>query len=127
MSQEHAEAATRRAVIEHLEAFNGHDTERVLRGLDEDVVWATGSDLYQGRATLRDVFDEWLWRLEPSLDVMRLIVEGDAAAVECVERMVVKGSPVEFPIAVFLTVRHGLLTKVKVFREGSADVSVGDQ
>ena len=34
---------------EHLDAFNAHDTERLLRGLDEDITWHTGSDIINGR------------------------------------------------------------------------------
>lgn len=114
--------ATRAAVLEHVAAFNAHDADRVVRGLADDVVWATGSDVLHGRAALRGVFDDWLWGMSPRLDVRSLIVEGDRAAMECVESMTVDGRGVEFAIAVHVTVRGGVLAGVKVYREGTADV-----
>jgi hypothetical protein len=36
------------------------------------------------------------------------------------EHTVLDGRPVEFPISVFFTARRGLLTSVRVYREGSA-------
>jgi ketosteroid isomerase-like protein len=112
--------ATRDAVLEHLASFNSHDAERVLIGLTETVVWATGKDVLRGRAELVDVFDDGLWDLEPRLDLHTLIVEGDVAAARCTETIVLSGETVQFPIAVFFQVRSGLLSDVKVFREGSA-------
>lgn len=114
--------ATRAAVRQHVEAFNAHDTARLLQGLDEDVVWATGSDVFRGRKSLDSVFDDWLWAHEPSLQVVRVVVDGDAAAVECIEHMTVEGQATEVPIAVFLTVSNGLFTSVRVYREGTADL-----
>jgi ketosteroid isomerase-like protein len=118
---------TRAAVLQHLAAFNDHDQDRLLRGLDENVVWSTGTDRFEGRHAMRDVFDPWLWSKAPHLDLVRLVVEGDAAAAECIERMVVDGEAVEFPIAVFFTVQAGLLVRVEVFREGSADLTETDE
>jgi ketosteroid isomerase-like protein len=114
--------ATRNAVLEHLAAFNSHDQERLLGGLDENIVWSTGADRFEGREAMRDLFDPWLWDRAPRLDLIRLIVEGDAAAAECLEHMVIDGTAIAFPLAVFFTVRDDLLVRVKVFREGSADL-----
>lgn len=114
---------TRRAVLEHLDAFNNHDTAAVQRGLAADVVWATGTSLYRGRGGLAAVFDDWLWSLTPHLEVTRLIANGPEAALECIETMVVEGTHTAFSIAVFFVVRDGLLKSVKVYREGSADVT----
>lgn len=126
MTEQSVRALTRGVVLRHVEAFNEHDTERILRGLDEGVVWTTGTDVYRGRAGLVNVFDDWLWGQDPRLDVVRLVVESDAAAMECIEHMVVEGARVQFPIAVFVTVRRGLLTAVTVYREGNADLRAGD-
>jgi ketosteroid isomerase-like protein len=76
---------------EHVDAFNAHDTERLLRGLDEEITWHTGSDVVSGREALRTVFDEWLWDRAPRLDVRDLAVDGDRAAMECVEHIVLDG------------------------------------
>lgn len=108
---------------EHVDAFNAHDTERLLRGLDEEITWHTGSEVVSGREALRTVFDDWLWDRAPRLDVRDLAVDGDRAAMECVEYILLDGRRVEFPIAAFFTVRNGLLTSVRVYREGSADLS----
>jgi hypothetical protein len=113
--------------MEHLAAFNAHDQGRLLRGLDKDLVWSTGADRYEGRATLLEVFDSWLWSKCPRLELVRLFVEDDAAAAECVEHMVIDGEAVEFPIAVFFELRDGLFVRVKVFREGSADLPETDE
>jgi hypothetical protein len=43
-------------------------------------------------------------------------------AAECTEHLTVDGNPAQSAIAVFFTVWSGQLTRVKVFREGSANV-----
>lgn len=116
------DADVRATVLEHFDAFNHHDTKRLLAGLHEDVTWVTGTDRYQSLAAMSDVFDDWLWAMQPRIDLVRLIVDANSAAAECVEHLLIDGQPVAFPIAVFFTVRDGLLLAVKVFREGSADV-----
>ena len=113
---------TRNAVMEHLAAFNAHDSARLVSGLADDIVWATGTDVIQGRAATAALFDEGLWALQPNLALVRLIADGVEAAAECVERLTIDGAPAEFPIGVFFSVRDGLLSRVRVFREGSADV-----
>ena len=118
-----AGAATRAAVVEHLDAFNAHDTERLFAGLHHDVVWATGSDVFRGLSRLRDdVFDADLWAMRPSLAVRSLLVDGEAAAGTFHEVLIVNGERREFDIAVFFTVEKGMIRTVKVFREGSADI-----
>ena len=116
-------AATRSAVREHVEAFNAHDTARLIAGLHEDVVWATGADVFRGRAALRDdVFDAGLWAMRPRLAVRTLLVEGRRAAAVLREEIVVTDERHEFDIAVFLTVSDALIRTVTVFRAGSADI-----
>ena len=116
-------AATRAAVLAHVDAFNAADTDRLLGGLHPDVVWVTGSDVLRGTAQLRDeLFDEGLWALRPSLVVRTLLVEGEAAAGMFREELVLDGERREFDIAVFFTVRDGVIRTVRVFREGSADI-----
>lgn len=115
--------ATRAAVLEHVAAFNAHDTERLLAGLHPDVTWVTGQDAVRGTGALRDqVFDPGLWELRPSLEVRRLLVEGGDAAAVLHEELVVDGRLRVFDIAAFFAVRGGLIEGVTVFREGSADI-----
>jgi uncharacterized protein len=113
---------TRQAVIEHLAAFNSHDTPRLLLGLHPEVRWETGQDIVVGRPAAADLFDDWLWSTNPRLDLLRLAVDADFAAAECTEHLTVDRNPSQFAIGIFFTVRDGQLARVKVFREGSANV-----
>jgi hypothetical protein len=118
-----AAAATRAAVLDHIDAFNAHDTGRLIAGLRPDVVWATGSDVFRGSAQLRDgLFDGDLWAMRPSLEVRTLLIDGEAAAGVFHEVLIVNDETREFDIAVFFAVSDGLIRSVKVFREGSADI-----
>jgi hypothetical protein len=116
-------AVTRAAVLEHVDAFNAHDTTRLIAGLHRDVVWATGSDVFRGTPQLRDdVFDAGLWTMRPSLTIRTLLVDGRAAAAILQEVLVVDDERREFDIAVFFTVHEAAIRTVTVFREGSADI-----
>jgi ketosteroid isomerase-like protein len=106
----------------HVEAFNAHGTRRLLDTLTEDVEWATGRDVIRGRAALVEVFDDGLWELAPRLVVRTLVVQGDVAAAELVEALVVDGERRRFAIATFFVIEGGLIRSVKVYREGSADI-----
>jgi hypothetical protein len=118
-----SETAARAAVLDHVAAFNAHDTDRWIAGLHEDVVWATGSDVFRGVSALRaDVFDAGLWAMRPSLTVQTLLVEGASAAGTFHEVLTVDGEVLEFDISVFYTVESGAIRTVNVFREGSADI-----
>jgi ketosteroid isomerase-like protein len=120
---EQASAATRAAVLDHLDAFNAHDADRLIAGLHQDVVWATGSDVFRGTSQLRqDVFDHGLWAMRPVLAVRTLLVEGETAAGIFHEALTVDDEHREFDIAVFLTVHDAVIHTVRVFREGSADI-----
>lgn len=122
-SETAAVAATRAAVLDHIDAFNTHDTDRLIAGLHPDVVWATGADVFRGASTLRDtLFDDGLWSMRPSLAARTLLIDGEAAAGIFHEALVVDDEPRVFDIAVVFTVSGGLIRSVKVFREGSADI-----
>lgn len=112
----------RRLVEDHVAAFNAHDSARLLAGLAPDCVWRTGHDTVQGAAALADLFDDWLWSLEPSLTVRTLLTDGERAAAEITERFVVDGREQRLAKSVFFECRGGLLTRVTVYCEGSADV-----
>lgn len=110
-------------VREHLAAFNAHDTARLFDWFAPDCVWVTGTDRAEGTAALRDLFDDWLWSLDPSLAVESLVADGgEHVAAQLTERLTVDGTLRTFPIAAFFTVRDGRITHAKVYREGSADV-----
>ncbi|HEY2271825.1 MAG TPA: nuclear transport factor 2 family protein [Jatrophihabitantaceae bacterium] len=112
----------RAAVVEHVAAFNAHDTTRLLAGLAPDAVWITGQDTAVGRSALGELFDDWLWSLDPHLETIRMAVDGDTAAAELRESLTVDGTRRQFSIAAFLTVTGGLITRGKIYREGSADL-----
>jgi ketosteroid isomerase-like protein len=113
---------TRAAVLEHLAAFNAHDTARVLAGFAPDAVWITGTDRFEGDEALGEVFDAWLWTLSPELTVLGLVVDGNCAAAQLHESLVIEGERQEFDIAVFFELDEGRIRRAKVYREGSADL-----
>jgi uncharacterized protein len=110
-----------RLVLEHVDAFNAHDSARLLAGFAGDAVWSTGSDVFRGPA-LADLFGDKLWAFEPELEVRTLVADASSAAVEFRESIVVAGAANTFDIAVFMTLSDGLITRVKVYREGTADI-----
>jgi uncharacterized protein len=112
----------RAAVLEHVAAFNSWDTGRLLQGFAADPVWVTGQDRFAGRDELSSLFDAGLWELEPHLDVLALVCADQGAAAQLHERLTVDGAVREFDIAVFFELDGGLITRAKVYREGSADL-----
>jgi ketosteroid isomerase-like protein len=117
-----ASDTSRAAVLEHIAAFNAHDTGRVLAGFTTDAVWITGADRFAGAAELADVFDAWLWTLNPQLNLLGLVVEDDQAAAQLHESLVIDGVRREFDIAVFFELHAGQIRLGKVYREGSSDL-----
>jgi len=114
---------TRAAVEAHFRAFNRHDTAALLAGFAPDATWATGQDTVVGAPALADLFDEGLWTLRPSLEVLSLVCEGAGAAAELREALVVDGETRTFTIGAFFVVdAGGLITRGRVYREGSADI-----
>jgi ketosteroid isomerase-like protein len=114
--------AVRALVLDHVAAFNAHSTARLLAGLSEDAVWVTGQDVVRGHDGLRELFDDWLWRLNPELTVRRLVTEGGYAAAELREDLGVGEQRQRMNIAVFLETAAGRIRSVKVYREGRADL-----
>jgi hypothetical protein len=107
-------------VEEHVAAFNAHDVRRVLDGLADDVVWQTGSDMFVGLRQVERLLREAAG-LFPMLEIKSMLVGGQRAAVEMTERYLHEGRTREVAIAVFFSFDRGLISRVKVFREGSAD------
>lgn len=116
------ESQARAAVAEHLAAFNGHDTQRILAGLADDIVWNTGQDVISGVDGLKDLFDDWLWGLDPSLSVRTLIAHENRVAAELTEELTVNGELRTFAIAAFFVVETGRIATAKIYREGTADI-----
>jgi uncharacterized protein len=112
----------RTAVLEHVAAFNAWDTGRLLAGFGADAVWVTGQDRFAGHGELAALFDAGLWELAPHLDVLTLVCADRGAAAQLHERLTVDGEAREFDIAVFFELDGGLITRAKVYREGSADL-----
>ena len=110
-------------VAEHLAAFNAHDTDRLLSGFAADAVWITGQDAMRGRNALAELFDAGLWAMNPHLDVLCIVADGDRAAAQLHESITVDGDVREFDIAVFFDLAEGLIVRAKVYREGSADLA----
>jgi ketosteroid isomerase-like protein len=115
-------ASARTLIDEHIAAFNAHDTARLLAGLTDDVVWATGQDVFRGRPALGELFDDGLWAMAPSLRTLRVIAEDDAAAAELHEQLTIDGMAREFTIAAFFSITDGLISRATIYREGSADI-----
>lgn len=110
------------AVLQHVAAFNAHDRERLLSGLHPDIIWSTGRDTLQGHAPLAALFDDGLWTLSPSLRMVRLVAGTGVAAAELEESLTVDGEVQTFPIACFFDLDGPSIVRVKVFREGTADI-----
>jgi hypothetical protein len=85
-------------------------------------VWITGQDTATGQAALGELFDDWLWSLEPHLELLAIVVEGNRVAAQLHESMTVDGERRDFDIAVFFDVTDGVIARAKVYREGSADL-----
>lgn len=110
------------AVREHVRAFNDHDLDALMAGFTDDAVWITGSTVVAGRAALTDFFARALAGLMPTLTVHNLVAAADRAACELVETITVDGLERVFHIAGFYRLEAGLITRAKIYREGSADV-----
>ena len=110
-------------VKRHLDAFNEQDLDALMAGLSEDATWVTGTDRLRGVAALRELFASAFADLAPLLHIESLVVDGDRVASELREEYTVDGVARTDHIAAFYRVENGLITAVKIYREGSADVS----
>ena len=92
----------------------------MLAGLSEEVVWQTGLDTFIGLDQVGGLLRDSAGLL-PVLEIKSVLADGERAAVEMTERYSHEGQPHEVPIAVFYSFTRELISRVKVFREGSAD------
>jgi hypothetical protein len=110
------------AVRAHLDAFNARDVDALVAGFADDAIFATGQDLVVGHRGLREMFTgAFAVPADLRLELLRSLVDGDTAACELLETITLAGATHEFPVAAFYTVRGGVLVRVKVYREGTAD------
>jgi limonene-1,2-epoxide hydrolase len=107
-------------VRQHVAAFNAGDIDRLLRGLTPGVVWHTGVDVFDGVGEVETLLRE-AQELLPSLEILEVVAEADRAACEMLERYRHNGVDHVDAIAVFFRFSGELITRVKVYREGSAD------
>jgi hypothetical protein len=112
----------REVVDQHLAAFNAHDSDRLLGWFAIDAVWSTGRDVMRGHDELAELFDAGLWQLDPSLTTIAVVADEHLVAAQLHERITIDGELREFSIAAFFHVVDGLITKAKVYREGTADL-----
>jgi len=112
------------AVVEgHIAAFNARDTETLLAGFAHDAVFITGEQTVVGTAGLRVLFgDAFAAPLRATMELRERVVQGDVVAAELMERLEFEGTVAEIALAAFYTVRGGLLTRVKVYRDTPADI-----
>lgn len=111
------------AIREHVEAFNAQDLPRLLAGLADEAVWQTGQDIFRGRDALAALFSGAFTGIAPRLTLRSLLIEQDRAACELTEKMTIDGVTREDFIAGFYRVNaNDLITSVKIYRQGSADV-----
>ena len=107
------------AVVDaHLAAFNARDPDAVTLGFCPDGAFSAGSDLVEGQRAIHALFaDSFALPAQATLHRRSAIVQGDTAACELLERIVVAGTVVEVPVAAFYEVRDGLLARVRVYRD----------
>ena len=111
------------AVRAHIAAFNAADLDAVLAGFAEDAVFSAGEDVFIGRRSIAELFGAAFGPgIEASMELRSAVVQGDTVAAELAERIMFQGQSLEFAIAAFYTVRDARLARVKVYREGPADL-----
>ncbi|MEY9872669.1 uncharacterized protein (TIGR02246 family) [Streptacidiphilus sp. MAP12-33] len=113
---------TESVVREHVRALNDRDLPALLAGFTDDAVWITGSSVARGRTELTEFFTGALERPLPTWTVETLLVDGDRAACQLVERFLVNGHRRTHAVAGFYRLRDGLIASARIYREGSADV-----
>jgi len=109
-------------VARHIEAFSARDLGALMAGLSEDATWVTGTDRFHGAAALEQLFTAAFAEISPRLHVESLLVQGDRVVCELREEYTADGVERIDHLAAFYRVEAGLITAVKIYREGSADV-----
>ena len=107
---------------EHVAAFNSGDLRRTMAGIAGNVTWATGTDVIRGKDDVERCFSDAIEAVAPTLELRTIVSGRDRAASEMRERYTVAGDQREVWIAAFYDFDDGQITRVKVYREGNADV-----
>jgi ketosteroid isomerase-like protein len=107
---------------EHVAAFNSGDLRRTMAGIAADVTWVTGTDVIRGKDAVETFLSEAIEAIAPTLELGAIVSGRDRAASEMRERYTVAGDQREASIAAFYDFRDGQIARVKVYREGNADV-----
>lgn len=114
--------STLATVEAHLSAFNARDADAVVALFTDDAVFATADELVVGRRALRVLFTQAF--AEPvgaALELRHAIVDGETAACELVETLVLPGGgTAELPVAAFYTAQRGALARIRVYRDTPA-------
>jgi hypothetical protein len=93
-----------------------------MAGFSADATWVTGTDRFRGIAALEQLFATAYAELSPHLHARSLLVQGNRVVCELREDYLADGVRRSDHIAAFYRVEAGLITAVKIYREGSADV-----
>ncbi|SED73143.1 nuclear transport factor 2 family protein [Ruania alba] len=105
----------------HLAAFNAADADALMADFDSDATWVTG-DYEVPPGTLREFFATAMAGLTPHLQLRRIIDGGAVVAAELTETWTSsEQDKTAALIAVFDLDDQGLITRAKIYREGSAD------
>lgn len=112
-------------VTRHIDAFNAHDLDALIDCFSIDATWATGTDRFEGVAALRTLFADAFRALSPRLHLQTLLVQGDRVACELREEYTAGRSERIDHIAGFYRVEAARISAAKIYREGTADTSVG--
>lgn len=114
------------ALAEHLAAFNAGDLERLLGGFTRDAVWSTGAYTCRGETELRELFAGAFAAIAPTLELRGWVADTaetpQLVAAELTETMTIDGRTLHAPIAGFYTIKGGLISTAKIYREGSAEI-----
>ncbi len=105
----------------HLEAVNSGDRVRIEAGLADDVVWITGAERVEGRPAVVEFVSAARAALSLRLRLMSIVCDELHAACELRETSTVESNERTVGVAAFYTVREGLISRVKVYREGGAE------
>jgi hypothetical protein len=106
---------------EHVAAFNAGDVPRTMAGIAGEVTWVTGTDVIRGKDEVERFLSAAIEAIAPTLEIRSIVSGGDRAASEMRERYTVAGDRRDASIAAFYDFDDGLITRVKVYREGNAD------
>jgi steroid delta-isomerase-like uncharacterized protein len=120
--------AYRKILRRHLEAETAFDMEGTLATLTEDCLFedvATGQT-YRGRDAVREYYREWwdTFGITP-VDIRSNVVSEESLIVETrfVGTHCTTGKPISLPVAIFITLRDGLMAGERFYYDRSTLLS----